>query len=326
MQTAVTSPFSRASTTAEVLEGIDLSGRHALVTGANSGIGRETARALLSAGAEVVLAVRNLASGEEVAAQLREETGRNGVGLTELDLMSAASIDACAERYARSGKPLHLLINNAGVMACPLSRNGDGIESQLQSNALGPLQLSLALADVLAASAPARVVMVSSSAHRFSPVVFEDINYQQRDYVPMQAYGQSKTALNLLTIALQRQLGERGINCYAVHPGVIQTNLMRHMTAEELQGVSALLSSRPDLLKSVESGAATTVWAATAPELEQRGGSYLEDCQVARMHDDPSDLDGVMGYAVDPDSARRLWLQVLAMPPFKRFAAADMSR
>lgn len=309
-------------TAKQVTQGLDLRGRHALVTGGASGIGKETVRALAGAGARVTLAVRNVQAGEETAAELRADTGNSGIDVLALDLMDSASIRACAAAYRASGQPLHLLINNAGIMACPLARNGDGLESQLQSNALGPLQLSLELADLLVAGAPSRLVMVSSSAHRFSRVNFDDINFEQREYDPMKAYGQSKTAMVLLAIALQARLGGRGVTCLSVHPGVIRTNLMRYMPDGAIEAVEARLAERNESMKTPEQGAATTVWAATAPALADQGGAYLEDCGIATPCASPADPKGVMPWAIDPDAAERLWAYAMRLPALATLAPA----
>jgi len=298
--------FGHDTTTREVLEGVDLTGKTALVTGASGGLGAETARALASAGADVTLAVRNVAKGEAVAQTIRESTGRR-VDVVELHLDSLPSVRACAAGWLASHGVLNLLINNAGVMACPLERIGDGWERQFATNHLGHFLLTMLLLPALRDGAPARIVNLSSGAHRFGGVNFDDIHFREREYNKFAAYGQSKTANVLFAVELGRRLAGSGVTINAVHPGVIMTELGRHLTPEDLAGFPGATSVADMKFKSFEAGAATSVWAATAPELEGRSGLYLEDCHVAG----PATADGVqVGYsswAMDPAAAARLF-------------------
>jgi len=297
--------FGHDTTADEVLEGIDLTGKLALVTGASGGLGAETARALASKGARVVLTARDLAKAGAAARAIREATGAE-VEVEELELDSLASIRAFAERFLARRDALHVLVNNAGVMACPESKTQDGFELQLGTNHLGHFLMTGLLAPALLRGAPARVVSVSSRGHQQSPVRFHDLWFEQEPYDKWVAYGQSKTANVLFAVELERRLGERGVHAWAIHPGVILTDLSRHMQQQDFEYVRQR-SGGTLKLKTVEAGAATSVYAATAPELEGRGGLYLEDCQVADVNDDPEIREGVRSYALDPEAARRLW-------------------
>jgi NAD(P)-dependent dehydrogenase (short-subunit alcohol dehydrogenase family) len=302
----VSTPFGFDSTAAEVIEGIDLSGKRAIVTGGSSGIGVETARALAGAGAEVTLAVRNMDAGEQVAADIRETTGNAAVGVGRIELADPASV---AEFVAGWDGPLHLLVNNAGVMALPeLELTPDRWEMQFATNHLGHFALGLGLHDALAADGDARIVSLSSRGHLRSPVVFEDINFSSRPYDRWLAYGQSKTANVLFAVEANRRWSGEGITANAVHPGAISTNLSRHMTSAELE---ALRESGLFRYKTVEQGAATSVLVATSPLLEGIGGRYFEDCNEAEVIDpavaEQEPRAGVAAYALDPDNAGRLW-------------------
>jgi NAD(P)-dependent dehydrogenase (short-subunit alcohol dehydrogenase family) len=301
------SAFGSETTTDEVLAGIDLAGKSALVTGASGGLGAETARALASKGARVVMTARNLAKGEDVAHGIRESTGNPEIEVEELELGSLASIRAFAERFNARHDALQILVNNAGVMACPFAKTADGFEMQFGTNHLGHFLMTGLIAPALLRGAPARVVSVSSRGHQMSPVVFEDIHFERRPYDKWSSYGQSKTANILFAVELERRLGGRGVHANALHPGVIGTDLSRHMEAEDFELISKRAPSGKLQLKSVEAGAATSVFAATAPELEGRGGLYLEDCGIAAVDDSEDATRGVRSYAVDPEAARRLW-------------------
>jgi NAD(P)-dependent dehydrogenase (short-subunit alcohol dehydrogenase family) len=302
----VTTPFGFASTAAEVVEGIDLSGKRAIVTGASSGIGFETARALAGAGADVTLAVRNTDAGERTAADITATTGSAAIHVGRLDLADLTSVAAFVASW--SG-PLHLLVNNAGVMALPdLQLTPEGWEMQLATNHLGHFALALGLHDELAAAGGARIVSLSSRGHLRSPVIFEDLNFASRPYDRWLAYGQSKTANVLFAVKATRRWGSEGITANAVHPGAIAaTNLSRHMDPEELE---RLRTSGTFRLKTIEQGAATSVLVATSPQLEGIGGRYFEDCNEAAVVD-PGASDapgsGVAAYALDPGNAERLW-------------------
>ncbi|MCW3027200.1 MAG: short-chain dehydrogenase/reductase [Solirubrobacterales bacterium] len=302
----ISTQFGFDSTAAEVIEGIDLSGKRAIVTGGSSGIGIETARALAGAGAEVTLAVRDTDAGERTAADITATTGDTDIQVGRLDLADRASV---ADFAARWSGPLHLLINNAGVMALPdLQLTPEGWELQFATNHLGHFALALGLHDALAAAGEARIVSLSSRAHLRSPVVFEDINFRSRPYDPGLAYGQSKTANILFAVEATRSWSGEGITANAVHPGaILDTNLTRHYDPSALE---KLVSSGTYTFKTREQGAATSVLVATSPQLEGIGGRYFEDCNQAKLLDpDAPDTSssGVAAYALDPDNARRLW-------------------
>ena len=303
--TLITTPFGFDSTAAEVIEGIDLTGRRAIVTGGSSGIGVETARALASAGAEVTLAVRDVAAGERTAAEITASTGNAGVHVGALDLADQASVAAFTAGW--SG-PLDLLINNAGVMALPeLQLSPTGWELQFATNHLGHFALALGLHEALAAAeGHARIVSLSSVAQLRAPVDFEDINFTTRPYDPMIAYGQSKTANVLFAVEATRRWAADGITANAVHPGaILATNLSRHYDPEVL---ATLRASGAYTFKSIEQGAATSVLVATWPALDGIGGRYFEHGNEAPIVDPAAaDGTGVAAYALDPTNARRLW-------------------
>ena len=295
----ITSRFGQKSTALEVVDSIDLTGRTAIVTGGASGIGIETARALARAGASVTLAVRDLAAGARVAAEINGETGAERVSVDALELGSLASVRAFAARWG--DRPVSLLINNAGVMACPQGYTEDGFETQFGVNHLGHFLLTELLVPALEKGAPARVIAVSSSAHGMSDVDFDDPDFRHRPYDAFKSYGQSKTANALFAVEFDRRYRDRGIRAFSLMPGVIHTNLGRHVPGSDWSAIE-------HLVKTVEQGASTSVWAATAPELEGQGGLYLENCARAEpfVRGMPRGM-GVMAYALDPDAARRLW-------------------
>jgi len=307
IETWITTPFGAESTAAEVLAGIDLTGKRAIVTGSSSGIGIETARALAAAGAEVTLAVRNTEAGAKVAADITATTGNADVRVAELDLAVPRSVAAFAARW---NEPLDMLINNAGVMALPgLSLTLQRWELHFATNHLGHFALGFGLQDSLAAaSAGARIVSVSSRGHLRSPVVFEDINFASRQYDPLVAYGQSKTANVLFAVEAARRWADESITVNAVHPGAVETtNLSRYLDPEELEQAKA---SGMYHYKTAEQGAATSVLVATSPLLEGIGGRYFQDCNEAPVVDAASAESsgyGVASYAVDPRNAERLW-------------------
>ncbi|PZG16426.1 oxidoreductase [Micromonospora craterilacus] len=301
--TPVSTPFTAASTALEVVAGIDLTGRRAVVTGGGSGIGVETARALAAAGAEVTLAVRQPEQGARAAADITGTTGSDRVTVAPLDLADPASIAAFVATW---DGPLHLLLNNAGIMASPEMRTPQGWEMQFATNHLGHFALATGLRPALAAAQGARVVSVSSAAHLRSPVVFEDIHFQRRDYEPWAAYGQSKTANVLFAVAASRRWADDGILVNALHPGGIRTNLQRYVTEEELTRLRAQSGPAAPAWKTPEQGAATSVLVATSPLLDGVGGRYFEDCQQAGPNQ-PGTRTGVAGYALDPEAAERLW-------------------
>lgn len=298
--------FGHDTTTDEVLEGIDLTGKTALVTGASGGLGAETARALASKGAAVTLAVRNVAKGEEVAQSIRESTGAT-VDVVKLELDSLASVRACTEGWLANHGALNILINNAGVMACPLARTERGWELQFATNHLGHFLLTALLLPAIKAGAPSRIVNLSSGAHRFGGVDFDDIHFENRKYDKFAAYGQAKTANILTAVELGRRLAGSGVTINAVHPGVIMTDLGRHLTPEDLANFPGATSVEEMRFKTVESGAATSVWAATAPELEGLSGRYLEDCHIAEQATEDGVQVGYSSWAMDPEAATRLF-------------------
>ncbi|MBW2666767.1 MAG: SDR family NAD(P)-dependent oxidoreductase [Deltaproteobacteria bacterium] len=300
--------FGFESTTDEVLDGISLEGRRAVITGTSGGLGAETARAMAARGAAITLAARDLEKLEAVAASIRESTGNPNVDIGELDLTVPDSVRRFATNWLESHDSLNLLINNAGIMACPLARTPEGWELQFATNHLGHFLLTALLAPALVAGAPARVVNLSSGGHRFGGIDFDDLHYERRDYDKWQAYGQSKSANVLFTVELDRRLQGNGVRSFAVHPGVIMTELARHLTPDDIKDLmNRAPSDKGMVFKPVEAGAATSCWAATAPELDGRGGLYLEDCGIAEpVTSDESD-HGFMPHAVDPEAAKRLW-------------------
>jgi NAD(P)-dependent dehydrogenase (short-subunit alcohol dehydrogenase family) len=303
----IKTPFSFESTAAEVSAGVDLSGKRAIVTGASSGIGVETARALADAGAAVTLAVRNTETGERVAANIRESTGNGAVTVAALELSDLSSVSAFAAAW--SG-PLDILVNNAGVMAIPeLTISASGHEMQFATNHLGHFALALGLHDSLAEAHGARIVSVSSRGHLRSPVVFDDIDYAFRDYDPLGAYGQSKTANVLFAAEATRRWARDGILANALMPGAIDTPLQRHLPqGYAAQALEASRAGGTDF-KTVEQGAATSVLLAASPLLEGVGGRYFEDCNEAPLVDrrGKRGQGGVAPYALDPANAERLW-------------------
>ena len=305
----ITSEFGYHSTAREVLAGIDLSGATALVTGAASGIGVETARALALAGAAVTLAVRDAVAGAAAAASIGNESPSGDVEVLVLDLADLSSVRSAARSWCDHHPNLDILINNAGVMACPLGRTSDGFELQMGTNHLGHFALFEQLLPSLRSGDGARVVALSSSAHRRSDIVLDDLNYEDRPYDAWEAYGQSKTANALFAVELSRRFGDEGIWANAVMPGGILTGLQRHMSIEDQRAAGFVdEDGTPNVLfKNVEQGASTSVWAATAPQLAGVGGRYLEDCGEAGVMDPAMPFMGRMDYAVDPERAVRLW-------------------
>jgi NAD(P)-dependent dehydrogenase (short-subunit alcohol dehydrogenase family) len=319
-QAPLGSGFGVTSTALEVIDGIDLAGRVAIVTGGASGIGVETTRALRSAGATVVVPARDVDQARTALA------GIDGVEIALMDLLDPGSIDAFAASFEASGRPLHLLVASAGIGSAPLERDGRGYESHFATNHLGHFQLTARLWPALRRAGGARVVAVSSWAHRYSDVVLDDPNYQHRDYDPAGAYGQSKTANVQFALALDGRGRSDGVRSFSLHPGtVVDTNFKRNTPAGLLEAVGMVDEQGNGILdpdqgwKSIEQGAATSVWCAVSPQLEGLGGVYAQDCDVAPLldHTDPDVIAaaarfgpsglGVMDYALDPATAERLW-------------------
>ena len=308
-QTPIGSGFGYRTTADEVLAAVDLSGQTAVVTGGASGIGLETTRALAAAGARVVVAARDEAAARETLA------GLDKVEVACMDLADPTSIDRFADEYLGSRRPLHILVNNAGVMFTPFGRDGRGYETQFATNHLGHFQLALRLWPALRQADGARIVALSSRGHRFSPVDFKDPNFERRAYDRVLAYGQSKTANILFAVSADARGAKDGIRAFAVHPGrILSTKLTRHMSAEEVGAIPVLdQDGRPfddpaSFVKSSQQGAATSVWCAAGRQLDGEGGVYCEDCDVASMAPPDSQGLGVRGYAVDGALADRLWL------------------
>jgi NAD(P)-dependent dehydrogenase (short-subunit alcohol dehydrogenase family) len=295
----IKTPFGFSSTALDVAAGTDLTGRRAVVTGASSGLGIETARALASTGAEVTLAVRDLETGATVAKDIATSTGNDKIHALYLDLTDLGSV----RRFASDWQgPLHLLINNAGVMATPETYTEQGWESQFATNHLGHFALASGLHEALAVDGSARIVVVSSSGHQRSPVVFDDLNFAFRPYDPWLAYAQSKTANILFAVGATRKWAADGITANALMPGAIYTNLQRHTGGRGSGQVP------PELIKTIEQGAATSTLLAVSPLLEGIGGRYFVDCNETEIVDRRTGtLDGVARYALDPDNADRLW-------------------
>lgn len=302
--------FGFESTTADVIAGQDLSGRVALVTGASAGLGVETARTLAGAGATVWLLARDRAKLDTALATLQAESLPGRLESALLDLADLDQVRTAAAKLLNTCPRIDLLINNAGVMACPHAETAQGFEMQLGTNHIGHFLFTGLLLPAFKAAATedreARVVNLSSAGHRFSAFDFEDPNYRQRPYDKWQAYGQSKTANVLFSVALDARTRDSGVRAFAVHPGAISTELGRHMDSDDMARIVAHFPGGKLAFKSIPQGAATSIWAATAPELEGRGGLYLEDCHVAEAAATDSS-GGVQPWALDPDAAERLW-------------------
>jgi NAD(P)-dependent dehydrogenase (short-subunit alcohol dehydrogenase family) len=312
MSDRITSRFDAFTPASDVVEGIDLAGKRAIVTGGASGIGVETARALAKAGAKVTLAVRNKTAGEAAAADINASVGAERTDVGVLDLADQATVRAFADAWGKT--PLHILINNAGVMACPQTYTADDLEMQIGANHFGHYTLAAGLASALEAGAaeqgrPARVVALSSTGHFRSPVVFEDPHFRHRPYDKWAAYGQSKTANALFAVGFNARMKDRGVNANSVMPGGIMTPLQRHLPREEMIAFGWIdeAGKIADGFKTTEQGASTSVWGAVGPELEGVGGLYLENCAEAAPFGAAKGRQGVMAYALDSDAAERLW-------------------
>jgi NAD(P)-dependent dehydrogenase (short-subunit alcohol dehydrogenase family) len=309
-QRPLVSPFGAKSEAPEVIRGIDLRGKTAIVTGASSGLGVETVRALAGAGARVIMPVRSRDKGEAAAAAIRASTGNTAVETATLDLGDWASVRRFADDFVRTGAGLDILINNAGIMATPERRIMGRIESQFGTNHLGHMLLAGRLLPALRKATPARVVALSSIGHRRSPVNFDDPNFEHRPYDKWEAYGQSKTANALFAVELNRRLERDGVTAFAVHPGGIMTELQRDMSAAEIRAFGWVDEQGRvnERFKTPAGGAATAVWCATSPLLAAGGGVYCEDCNVAMaVGADDASFSGVRPWAIDPAAARQLW-------------------
>lgn len=316
LQHPLGSGFNANSTANEVIQGIDLAGKIAIVTGGNAGIGLETTKVLAAAGATVIVPSRDL---EKAKKNLK---GIPNVEIEALDLSDPETIDTFAKKFLTSGRPLHLLINNAGIMWVPLQKNRSGIESQLATNYLGQYQLVARLWPALKDANGARVVNVSSLGHHIAPFNFDDPNFNHREYQTLLGYGQSKTASNLFALELDNRAKAFNVRAYSLHPGSIAgTELARDADIElfkQMGFIDEHGNLRPEILaglKTITQGAATTVWAATSPLLNNIGGVYCEDGDIAELlPEDPTvqtnaklHLSGVQQYSVDSNNAKHLW-------------------
>lgn len=306
----ITSQFDHRSTAQDVAKGRDLSGKTVIVTGGNSGIGLETARAMADAGADVTLAVRDTDAGAEARNEL-SKSAKGKVTVEQLDLASFASVRDFTNRWG--DRPIDILVNNAGVMACPEGRTQDGLETQIGTNHFGHFLLAEGLVPALESGArrnggDSRLVILSSAAHQISDVDMDDLNFERQPYDKWVSYGRSKTANALFAVEFTRRYADRGITANAVMPGMIHTRLARHLDESELARFDPKPGQEPPKArKDSEQGAATSVWAATAPELAKKGGLYLEDCAQAERVEERTMGHGVMDHALDPGRARKLW-------------------
>ena len=309
----VTSGFGARTTALEAVAGLSLKGRNAIVTGGASGLGLETSRALASAGANVTLAVRNQDQGNAVAVALRKEFSGASVAVAELDLGDLATVRQLAADWLAGGKPLDILINNAAIMACPLTRTAKGWEAQFATNHLGHFALTTALLPALKkagqASGDARVVCLSSSGHKIAGVDFDDIHFERREYNKWKAYGQAKSANAMFALGLHLRHHADGITANAVHPGGIMTGLQKFLPLEEMRALGWLKADDTplDIFKSPAQGASTSVWAATAPALKGKGGMYLEDCSQGLPAEPSNRISGYSPHIMDAAAAQRLW-------------------
>jgi NAD(P)-dependent dehydrogenase (short-subunit alcohol dehydrogenase family) len=314
----MTETLGATSTTEDVLAGIDLRGKRILVTGVSAGLGVETARSLAAHGANVIGTGRDLAKAEAATAQIRKDAAANGrsFDLVELDLASLASVRNCADQLLRKGEPLDVIIANAGVMATPFGHTVDGFETQFGTNHLGHFVLVNRIAKLLRAGG--RLVNVASSGHRFSNVNLDDPNFERTPYDPFLAYGRSKTANILFAVAFDQRHRGGDIRAAAVHPGVIQTELGRHMDPAMVKAMMAQLEKQLAAegkstfpWKTIPQGAATSIWAAVVAPAEEVGGKYCENCHLGQVVPDDVAIsptsEGVRAYALDPNAAEALW-------------------
>jgi len=307
-QNPIESGFNASSTAAEVIANINLNGKTIIITGGHTGIGLETTKTLASAGAYVIVAARDIKKAKQNLHGLKR------VEIISLDLMNPAQIDDFANTFLASNRPLHLLINNAGIMWVPLRRDKRGFESQLATNYLAMFQLTARLWPALKQANGARVINVSSGGHQFADFDFKDPNFLHRPYETLLGYGQSKTAVNLFTLALDELAKPFQVRSYALCPGAVGgTELAREAPLDLLEKLGYtdkqgnILPDVAASLKTIPQGAATTVWCATSPLLENIGGVYCENVEVAKLGSDVRTIGGIKSYSLDPISAKRLW-------------------
>jgi NAD(P)-dependent dehydrogenase (short-subunit alcohol dehydrogenase family) len=311
--TPITSPFNARSTALEVVKNISLEGKNAIVTGGASGLGLETSRALACAGANVTLAVRNLEQGHTAAAELQKAYPQASVTVMHLDLADLATVAKFAADWNASGAQLDILINNAAIMANPLTRTPQGWESQFATNHLGHFALTTALLPSLlkagGVTGDARVVCLSSTGHKICSVDFDDIHFERREYNKWKAYGQAKSANAMFALGLHLKYADEGITANAVHPGGIMTGLQKFLPLEEMRAIGWLKADDTplDIFKTPEQGASTSAWAATATELKGKGGMYLEDCHQSLPADPKNRTSGYSPHIADPELALQLW-------------------
>jgi NAD(P)-dependent dehydrogenase (short-subunit alcohol dehydrogenase family) len=317
-QRPIGSGFGYRSTATEVLEGIDVGGRLAIVTGGYSGLGLETVRALSGAGADVIVPARR----PEHAAEVLDGIAQ----VDELDLGDLDSVRGFAQRVLDAGRGVDILINNAAIMACPETRVGPGWEAQFATNHLGHFALANLLWPLLADGGGARVVALSSTGHKRSGIHWDDLQFE-RGYEKWEAYGQAKTANSLFAVQLDALGQAAGVRAFAAHPGGIMTPLQRHLSREEMVGAGWVDEDghADDRFKTPEQGASTSTWAATSPQLEGMGGVYCENCDIAKPTEPDSPtarIEGVDAHAIDPDAAARLWAVSAELTGVDAFAAA----
>jgi NAD(P)-dependent dehydrogenase (short-subunit alcohol dehydrogenase family) len=310
--------FGATSTTEDVLSGLSLRGKRILVTGVSAGLGVETARSLAAHGAHVVGAARDLAKAKAATAQVEKDAAANGSGfeVVALDLGSLNSVRVCADALLAKGEPFDVIIANAGVMATPFGHTADGFETQFGTNHLGHFVLVNRIAPLIRAGG--RLINLSSAGHRFSNVNLEDPNFERTPYEPFVAYGRSKTANILFSVAFDQRHSKRGVRAAAVHPGVIETELARHVDTSRIEGMIKQINDQlvaegkgPLQWKTIPQGAATSVWAGVVAPAEEIGGRYCENCHVGKIMPDEATIsgisEGVRGYALDPKNAEALW-------------------
>jgi len=308
LQKPIDSGFNASSTSTEVINGVDLTGKIAIVTGGSTGIGLETVRTLAKAGATVIVPARDIEKAQ------RNLQGIDYVEVEKMDLINPASIDAFAKKFLASGRPLHLLINNAGIMWVPLRRDSRGIESQLAINYLAIFHLTARLWPSLKDANGARVVNVSSQGHQFAPFDFDDPNFESREYETLKGYGQSKTAVNLFSLELDNRAEVFGVRAYALHPGSIAGTELAREAPPELFVKMGFCDDQGNMLpevaaslKTIPQGASTTIWCATSPLLDHIGGVYCEDADIAELAFGQHVSAGVKPYSLDQANAKLLW-------------------